>query len=96
MDRPDTNKVKAEIIKDKSKVVKHQNSEPDGFPAVPECAFKCLGLITDKKSDLLSLKSKQIYFKMGSHQPWSVMICNGGNSNTFLSQDNLDKAMCQH
>ena len=84
MDRPDTDKVKAEIIKDKSKVVKHQNSEPDGFPAVPECAFKCLGLIMDRKTNFLSLKSKPIYLKMGSHQPVSVIIRNVGEFTNFL------------
>ena len=40
VDRPDTNKVKAEILKDKNKVIKHQNSEPDGFPEIPENTFK--------------------------------------------------------
>ena len=63
VDTPDSNKVKAEIIKDKSKNSKHQNAELDGFPAAPECAFKCLGLVTEKATDLLSLKPKPIYFK---------------------------------
>ena len=90
--RPDSNKVKEEILKDKSKNSKHHNAEPDEFPAVPEHSFKCLGLVTEKVTDLLSLKPKPIYFKMGSHQPASVIIRNIGEFKNFLDSDQFRRS----
>ena len=78
--RLDASKVKEKILRDRNKNHAHQNAKPDAFPVFAEQSFKCLGLVTDKFTELLSLKPKAIQFRMGSHHPASVTICNPGES----------------
>ena len=73
--RPDVEKVRQEILKDRTKNNKHHNELPEDYPELKkDTSFKYLGLVTKKKSKMLGLKPKPIMFKLRSRTSVSVTI----------------------
>ena len=75
----------------RTRINKHQNTEKDSFKQKTPDDFSLLGLITNRSTQLLSVKGKPISFKSRAKGAVDITIRNPQELSNFLDAGGLQK-----